>query len=148
MAELIRQHGAVSAGAEYLGKQDGHWVAVPTSFGSTLSPPCGRIDLMKQIVGLDVTKMYPALNQGRRLETAVAYHRPPLRLRNTENRQARRHEVDYGIYTWTSGARYEGEWRRGKRNGWGWDASTGASFEPQSQLPSTRVLFVTRRHRP
>jgi len=60
MAELIRQHGAVSAGAEYLGKQDGHWVAVPTSFGSTLSPPCARIDLMRQIVGLDVTKMYPA----------------------------------------------------------------------------------------
>ena len=60
MAELIRQHGAVSAGAEYLGKQDGHWVAVPTSFGSTLSPPRARIDLMKQIVGLDVTKMYPA----------------------------------------------------------------------------------------
>ena len=60
MAALVRQHGAVSAGAEYLGKQDGHWVAVPTSFGSTLSPPCARIDLMKQIVGLDVTKMYPA----------------------------------------------------------------------------------------
>src|ERR1700730_12142682 len=60
LVELIRQHGAGSAGAEYLGKQDGHWVAVPTSFGSTLSPPCARIDLMKQIVGLDVTKMYPA----------------------------------------------------------------------------------------
>ena len=60
MAALVQQHGAVSAGAEYLGKQDGHWVAVPTSFGSTLSPPCARIDLMKQIVGLDVTKMYPA----------------------------------------------------------------------------------------
>jgi len=60
MAALIEQHGAVSAGAEYLGKQDGHWVAVPTSFGSTLSPPCARIDLMRQIVGLDVTKMYPA----------------------------------------------------------------------------------------
>ncbi len=60
MAALTRQHGAVNAGAEYLGKQDGHWVAVPTSFGSTLSPPCARIDLMRQIVGLDVTKMYPA----------------------------------------------------------------------------------------
>ena len=59
MAALIEQHGAVSAGAEYLGKQDGHWVAVPTSFGSTLSPPCARIDLMMQLVGLDVTKMYP-----------------------------------------------------------------------------------------
>jgi ABC-type glycerol-3-phosphate transport system substrate-binding protein len=60
MAELIKQHGPVNSGAEYLGKQDGHWVAVPTSYGSTLSPPCARIDLMKQIAGLDVTKMYPA----------------------------------------------------------------------------------------
>jgi ABC-type glycerol-3-phosphate transport system substrate-binding protein len=60
MAALIQQHGAVSTGAEYLGKQDGRWVAVPTSFGSTLSPPCARIDLMKQFVGLDITKMYPA----------------------------------------------------------------------------------------
>ena len=33
---------------------------MPTSFGSTLSPPCARIDLMKQYVGLDMTKMYPA----------------------------------------------------------------------------------------
>jgi ABC-type glycerol-3-phosphate transport system substrate-binding protein len=60
MAALIQQHGQVSPGAEYLGKQDGHWVALPTSFGSTLSPPCARIDLMKQIAGLDITKMYPA----------------------------------------------------------------------------------------
>jgi ABC-type glycerol-3-phosphate transport system substrate-binding protein len=60
MAALIGQHGPVSAGAEYLGKQDGRWIAVPTSFGSTLSPPCARIDLMKQIVGLDITRMYPA----------------------------------------------------------------------------------------
>src|ERR1044071_9399206 len=44
MAELIKQHGPVSAGAEYLGKQDGRWIAVPTSFGSTISPPCARID--------------------------------------------------------------------------------------------------------
>jgi len=60
MATLVQQNGAVSEGATYLGRQDGHWVAVPTSFGSTLSPPCARIDLMKQLVGLDVTKMYPA----------------------------------------------------------------------------------------
>src|SRR5205823_3500802 len=59
VATLIQQNGPVSAGAEYLGKQDGHWVAVPTSFGSTLSPPCARIDLMKQFAGLDITKMYP-----------------------------------------------------------------------------------------
>ncbi len=60
MAVLIKEHGPVGAGAAYLGKQDGRWVAVPTSFGSTISPPCGRIDLLKQFVGLDVTKMYPA----------------------------------------------------------------------------------------
>jgi ABC-type glycerol-3-phosphate transport system substrate-binding protein len=60
MAALIKEYGPVNSGAEYLGKQDGHWVAVPTSYGSTLSPPCGRIDLLKQIVGLDITKMYPA----------------------------------------------------------------------------------------
>jgi ABC-type glycerol-3-phosphate transport system substrate-binding protein len=60
MAALVKEHGPVSAGAAYLGRQDGHWVAVPTSFGSTLSPPCARIDLMKQFVGLDVTRMYPA----------------------------------------------------------------------------------------
>ena len=41
-AERTRQPGA-----DYLGKQDGHWVAVPTAFGSTLSPPCARIDLMQ-----------------------------------------------------------------------------------------------------
>src|SRR5436305_1326497 len=60
MAVLIKEHGPVSAGAEYLGKEGGHWVAVPNSFGTTLSPPCARIDLMKQFVGLDITKMYPA----------------------------------------------------------------------------------------
>jgi ABC-type glycerol-3-phosphate transport system substrate-binding protein len=60
MAELITRHGPVNPSAEYLGKQDGKWIAVPTSYGTTLSPPCARIDLMKQFVGLDVTKMYPA----------------------------------------------------------------------------------------
>jgi len=59
MGTLIRQNGEVSEGAAYLGKQDGHWVAVPTSFGSTLSPPCARIDLMKTHLGLDISKMYP-----------------------------------------------------------------------------------------
>ncbi|MBV9828673.1 MAG: extracellular solute-binding protein [Alphaproteobacteria bacterium] len=59
MAELIHQHGPAIAGAEYLGKQNGHWIAVPTAVGSTVSPPCARIDLMKQITGIDVTRMYP-----------------------------------------------------------------------------------------
>ena len=57
---IIAQNGSPTKAAEYLGKSNGHWIAVPTGYGSTLSPPCARIDLMKQFTGLDVTKMYPA----------------------------------------------------------------------------------------
>src|SRR5206468_1188931 len=46
---IIAQHGTPSKAAEYLGKVNGHWVVVPTGYGSTLSPPCARIDLMKQL---------------------------------------------------------------------------------------------------
>jgi ABC-type glycerol-3-phosphate transport system substrate-binding protein len=60
MASLIKEHGPVVAGAEYLGKQNGHWIAVPTAVGSTVSPPCARIDLMRQHAGIDIVKMYPA----------------------------------------------------------------------------------------
>ncbi len=60
VTELIRLHGKVTPGHEYLGKQDGHWIAVPTGIQSTAATPCARIDLFKQHVGLDLTKMYPA----------------------------------------------------------------------------------------
>ena len=57
---LIAQFGAPAAAIDYLGKQDGRWVAVPATAGSQMKGPCGRIDLFKQHVGLDLTKMYPA----------------------------------------------------------------------------------------
>lgn len=60
MAAIIAENGRPSTGAEYLAHHNGHWVAVPTSYGSTVSPPCARIDLFKEHVGLDLTKMYPA----------------------------------------------------------------------------------------
>ena len=60
MKPLIAENGAVVAVAEYLGKQDGHWLAVPATIGSQVKGPCARIDLFKQHVGLDLTKMYPA----------------------------------------------------------------------------------------
>ncbi|HTS52316.1 MAG TPA: hypothetical protein VMH26_03495, partial [Burkholderiales bacterium] len=60
MKPLIAQNGSVVAVTEYLGKLDGHWVAVPATPGSQVKGPCGRIDLFKQHVGLDLTKMYPA----------------------------------------------------------------------------------------
>jgi ABC-type glycerol-3-phosphate transport system substrate-binding protein len=59
MKPLIAQNGNVVGVAEYLGKQEGHWVGVPATPGSQLKPPCARIDLFKQHVGLDLTKMYP-----------------------------------------------------------------------------------------
>ena len=34
--------------------------AVPATIGSQVKGPCARIDLFKQHVGLDLTKMYPA----------------------------------------------------------------------------------------
>ena len=60
MKALIANNGAVSPLIEYLGKQNGHWIAVPTTPGSQIKGPCARIDLFRQHVGLDLTKMYPA----------------------------------------------------------------------------------------
>lgn len=55
---LIKQYGAIAPGCEYLAKISGKWMAVPTSYGSSALPPCARIDLFKEHVGLDITKMY------------------------------------------------------------------------------------------
>jgi ABC-type glycerol-3-phosphate transport system substrate-binding protein len=57
---LIQKHGKVLLGTEYVGKQKGHWVALPTGNGTTALVPCARIDMMKQYAGFDVQKMYPA----------------------------------------------------------------------------------------
>ena len=56
---LIQKYGKVSQGCEYLGKIKNQWMAVPTCYGSVAGPPCARIDLLKEYVGLDVQKMYP-----------------------------------------------------------------------------------------
>jgi ABC-type glycerol-3-phosphate transport system substrate-binding protein len=60
MKALLANNGAVSPLIEYLAKSDGHWIAIPATPGSQIKGPCGRIDLFKQHVGLDLTKMYPA----------------------------------------------------------------------------------------
>ena len=60
MKALLAQNGAVSPLIEYLAKSEGHWIAIPATPGSQIKGPCARIDLFKQHVGLDVTKMYPA----------------------------------------------------------------------------------------
>jgi len=56
---LIAEHGKLVQGSEYIGRQKGRWIAVPTGIQTTAMTPCARIDHFKQYVGLDVTKMYP-----------------------------------------------------------------------------------------
>ncbi|HEY1799020.1 MAG TPA: substrate-binding domain-containing protein [Stellaceae bacterium] len=59
-AELIKRHGPTTASMTYIAKQEGHWIA-PPALPNTLTLPCvARIDVFKEAVGLDVTKMYPA----------------------------------------------------------------------------------------
>jgi ABC-type glycerol-3-phosphate transport system substrate-binding protein len=60
MGPLIAQNGKISQGIEYVAKQQGHWIAVPSCVGSPTLPSCARIDLFKEHVGIDLTKMYPA----------------------------------------------------------------------------------------
>ena len=57
---LIKQNGAVNGTVEYLGKVGGKWLAVPATVGSQMKGPCSRIDLMKQLAGIDIQAMYPA----------------------------------------------------------------------------------------
>jgi ABC-type glycerol-3-phosphate transport system substrate-binding protein len=57
---LINEHGEVLLGSEYIGRQKGKWIAVPTGLQTTGQIPCARIDYLKRFVGLDVTRMYPA----------------------------------------------------------------------------------------
>jgi ABC-type glycerol-3-phosphate transport system substrate-binding protein len=60
MEPLIKQNGAVNATVEYLGRVDGKWLGVPATVGSQIKGPCSRIDLMKDLAGIDVQAMYPA----------------------------------------------------------------------------------------
>lgn len=60
MGELIKQNGDVVDTVKYLGRADGHWVAVPATTGTQFKGPCSRIDYLKQFAGIDIQAMYPA----------------------------------------------------------------------------------------
>jgi ABC-type glycerol-3-phosphate transport system substrate-binding protein len=57
---LVQQYGRISPANEYLGKVNGHWMAVPTSLGSAPLTACARIGLLKQHAGIDVQRWFPA----------------------------------------------------------------------------------------
>lgn len=65
VGDLVKQYGPINSIAEYLGKIDGKWRAVPTTVGSQLKPPNVRLDLFKQHAGLDMQAMFPASSEGR-----------------------------------------------------------------------------------
>jgi ABC-type glycerol-3-phosphate transport system substrate-binding protein len=60
MGRLEAKYGPQNEVCQYLGKSDGHWVVIPSSFSSQYKGPCGRISLLKQHAGLDIVEMYPA----------------------------------------------------------------------------------------
>lgn len=60
MTDVIKKQGDVAKTVEYLGRQNGRWVAVPATRGSNTKGPCTRIDLMKEHAGIDILAMYPA----------------------------------------------------------------------------------------
>lgn len=59
MKRLTDRYGPANGASEYLFKSKGAWVAVPASSGTQNKGPCGRISVLKQAAGIDVTKMYP-----------------------------------------------------------------------------------------
>ncbi len=59
MKSLTGKYGPTSGAAEYLGKSQGHWMAVPVGWGSAPLTACARISLLKQHAGIDVQKWYP-----------------------------------------------------------------------------------------
>jgi Bacterial extracellular solute-binding protein len=60
MGPLTQANGKIAPGIEFVAKQEGHWIGVPACVGSPTLPAAARIDLFKDIVGLDIQKMYPA----------------------------------------------------------------------------------------
>ncbi len=57
---LEAKNGPFNDVSKYLAASKGAWSAVPTTWGSQSKPCCGRISLLKNYIGMDVTQVYPA----------------------------------------------------------------------------------------
>ena len=75
MKGLIGQYGPTSKAAEYLGKVDNKWMAVPVGWGSAPLPPCARISMFKKFANEDVTAWYPATEGKSALADAWTYEK-------------------------------------------------------------------------
>ncbi len=63
VGRLVKQYGEVNAVGKYLGFSKGRWAAVPSSWGTQNKGPCGRISILRDAAGIDVTKMFPAADE-------------------------------------------------------------------------------------
>ena len=63
MQRLTDAYGPVNEICGYTGRAKGHWLGVPSSSGSQNKGPCGRISILKEAAGLDVTAMYPTRDE-------------------------------------------------------------------------------------
>ena len=60
---LSAKYGEMSPIVEYLSKIDGSYRAMPSISGSQNKPPCARIDIFKEKVGMDLQSIFPAAPQ-------------------------------------------------------------------------------------
>ncbi|MCB4823407.1 ABC transporter substrate-binding protein [Roseicella aerolata] len=60
VGRLEQKYGKIAPAAEYLGKREGAWRAVPAVSGTQLKPAMIRFDLLKQHAGIDIQEMWPA----------------------------------------------------------------------------------------
>ena len=49
VTSLIKEHGKLLLGSEYIGRTKNHWIAVPTGVQTTGQIPCACIDHFKTI---------------------------------------------------------------------------------------------------
>src|SRR3954471_16708017 len=61
MGQLIKANGALDPAAQFLVKGKSHYVGVPAVTGAQVKPPCARLDLLKNVAGVDILEMYPVL---------------------------------------------------------------------------------------
>ncbi len=59
-AEIERAHGKFDETASFLARLDGNWKGLPAPSGSHGFPMVSRLDLMKELAGVDLRQVFPA----------------------------------------------------------------------------------------
>ena len=73
MKALTSRYGPVNPISTYLGTVNGHWVGLPTSTGTNYKGPVGRISVLRDKAGIDVTAMYPTRPEQTKLADEWTY---------------------------------------------------------------------------